>query len=185
MKIGVLALQGAIKLHQAHLEALGAKYIEVTGEKHLKEIDGLILPGGESSVMLKLVDIVGLGTELKAFAKSKPVWGICAGAILMARSVSCPIQPSYNVIDISIQRNAYGRQLESTEQIIDGYYVSFIRAPRILMVGKNVSVMKNLNNDPIWVESGNLMVTTFHPEINNATPSPWHIHFAKKCKGGS
>ncbi|MBI2521031.1 MAG: pyridoxal 5'-phosphate synthase glutaminase subunit PdxT [Bdellovibrio sp.] len=182
MKIGVLALQGAMKLHSPHLHALGTEYIEVMNSTMLKEIDGLILPGGESGVMLKLIALLGFGSDLKKFFASKPTWGICAGAILLAKSVSNPSQPSFHAIDMEIERNAYGRQLNSSAEIVEGYQVSFIRAPRIVQVGKKVNVLARRNDDPIWVESENLMVTTFHPETNNQAPSPWHVRFVEWCK---
>jgi 5'-phosphate synthase pdxT subunit len=181
IKIGVLALQGAIALHRPHIEAAGATYIEVTNSETLKTVDGLILPGGESGVMLKLIDVVGLKDDLTNFLKTKPAWGICAGAILIATAVHNPAQFSFSAIDIDIERNAYGRQLESSEDNIDGYQISYIRAPRITRVGNGVTIFAKRNQDPVWVESGKLTVTTFHPEINIYTPSPWHKAFAAIC----
>jgi 5'-phosphate synthase pdxT subunit len=182
IKIGVLALQGAINLHRPHIEALGAKYVEVVTGDHLHEVDGLILPGGESGTMLKLMKVTGISDALSIFLKEKPAWGICAGAILMAKSVTNPEQEAFAAIDIEIERNAYGRQVDSTEDFINGYGVSYIRAPRILRVGQKVEVFAKREGYPTWVESGNTMVTTFHPEINLKVPSPWHKKLFDCCK---
>ena len=115
IKIGVLALQGAFHLHKFHLESLGAEYVEITDNKALSDIDGLILPGGESGVMLKLIELAGMHDNLLNHLQNKPTWGICAGAILMAKTVIHPNQKSFGVIDIEIERNAYGSQISSIE----------------------------------------------------------------------
>jgi len=184
VKIGVLALQGAITLHRPHIEALGAEYIEVTQSEHLDRVDGLILPGGESGTMLKLMKITGIENALSIFLKERPAWGICAGAILMAKSVKNPEQRSFSAIDIEIERNAYGRQLDSSEDTIDGYNVAYIRAPRIVSTGPTVETFSRRDGFPTWVEQGQSMVTTFHPEINLKTPSPWHQRLFDRCKQG-
>ncbi len=181
MRIGVLALQGAFRLHKSHVEATGAEYVEVTKEKDFESINGLILPGGESGTMLKLIEIVGIDHCLSNFLKTKPVWGICAGAILMAKKVQNPIQKSYSAIDIEIERNSYGRQLDSVEEIIDGYLVSYIRSPKIINTGPNIRILSSRSESPSWVESGQAMVTTFHPEINANAPSPWHQKLSEHC----
>lgn len=182
IQIGVLALQGAFQLHQQHLLAAGAEYVEVSEPKDLSTIDGIILPGGESGVQLRLVDCADLHTPLLQFLKSRPTWGICAGAILMAQSVTNPEQKSYSVMDIDIKRNAYGRQLNSSEEIIDGYQVSFIRAPLITRTGPSVDILSRKDGTPTWVECENKMLTTFHPELNPHTPSPWHRRLIKHCR---
>ena len=181
MRIGVLALQGAFQLHQKHIEALGAEYVPVITSQDFLKIDGLILPGGESATMLKLIDAVGIQDTLTDFFKVKPVWGICAGAILMAKSVSNPAQKSFGVIDIEIERNAYGRQLESQHETIEDYEVASIRAPKIVKVGKDIHVLAKRSGDPTWLEFQKLMVTTFHPETNLSAPSPWHRRFLEYC----
>lgn len=182
MKIGVLALQGAFDLHRPHLEALGVQVQEVVTPRDFEGIAGLILPGGESGVLLKLIEMVGIDESLKAHFASKAAWGICAGAILMAKDVQ-PVQKSYSAIDIAVERNAYGRQLESTQQSVNGYSVSYIRAPRISRVGAGVQVLhERTPADPSWVRCGNKMVTTFHPETNWSRPSPWHQKFLELCK---
>lgn len=177
ISIGVLALQGAFNLHKSHIEALGAKYVEVVNREDFDSIDGLILPGGESAVMLRLIDIVGIKERLGEFLATKPSWGICAGAILMAKSVVNPAQFSFGAIDIAIERNAYGRQLESFQKKIDDYEVSFIRAPKILSVGQGATVLSKREGSPTWVQSNLSMVTTFHPETNLNFPSPIHRRF--------
>jgi 5'-phosphate synthase pdxT subunit len=181
-RIGVLSLQGAFQLHQWHLENAGAEYKEVVTLKDFEKIDGLILPGGESSTMLKLINTVGIGEVLVKFFKSKPIWGICAGAILMAKTVQNPPQKSFGIIDITIERNAYGHQLESFQGKVKDYEVSYIRAPKILSIGNSVNVHAAIDRSPVWIESDNLSVTTFHPETNRSIPSPWHQHLIKKCQ---
>lgn len=184
IRLGVLALQGAFALHRQHIEALGAEYKEVVDDRHFNEIDGLILPGGESSAMLKLIDFVGLERALCAFLSAKPAWGICAGAILMAREVTNPSQKSYGVIDMVIERNSYGRQVDSIQEVLDGCVVSYIRAPRIIDVGQEVLVLSKRDDFPTWVESQRSMVTTFHPELGPA-PSPWHQRFLARTISAS
>ena len=171
-------MQGAFRLHEAHIEALGAEYVEVVNRESMASVDALILPGGESGVMLKLLDQLGLVDDLAQTLRSKPVWGICAGAILMAETVTNPVQRSFGAIAVQVERNAYGRQRESTEALVDGYLVSYIRAPRIATVGPSAQVKAWRDNDPVWVEAGRLMVTTFHPETNPSVPSPWHRRIA-------
>lgn len=172
--VGVLAVQGAFALHRPHLEALGVTYREVITSFDLAAVDGLILPGGESATMLKLLDIVGMKEALREFSTGKPTWGICAGAILLASRVNNPAQESLAAIDVDVERNSYGRQLDSVNEDIGGYRVSYIRAPRIVRVGREIEVFARKGEDPSWVESGNVMLTTFHPETNSAAPSPWH-----------
>lgn len=182
VKIGVLALQGAFKLHQPHIESFGGEYVEVINKRCIEKVDGLILPGGESGVMLKLIEITGLEEPLQEFIKNKPVWGICAGAILLAKTVKNPKQKSYSCIDIEIERNSYGRQLQSSNEIINGYTVSFIRAPKIVAVGKQVKILSEREGFPTCVEDKNVIASTFHPETNGTLPSPWHQYFIRKVK---
>lgn len=181
-RVGVLALQGAFELHRFHVESAGAEYIEVSTPTHFTEIDALILPGGESGVMLKLIGSTGLLPALTVFLKSdKPVWGMCAGAILMAKTVRGPEQQSFGVLDIDIERNAYGRQVDSFHSKINGYEVSYIRAPRITRVGSGLKISATDDSGaPVWVASGNKMVTTFHPETNRERVSPWHLAFIEQ-----
>lgn len=182
--IGVLALQGAVEPHQPHIEASGGEFRAVKTAEQFAEVDALILPGGESTTMLKLIDTFGLWDSLKRSMSSKPVWGICAGSILLAKSVSNPSQKSFGILPISIQRNGYGRQLDSHHTAINGYMVSFIRAPIITDAG-TCEVLATHENSPVWVRSGNAMATTFHPELTLDYPSPMHQTFIDSCKKAS
>ena len=181
VRIGVLALQGAFQLHKPHIEALGAEYIEVMNREDFEKIDGLILPGGESATMLKLIHLAGIKDPLVKFMQANPVWGICAGAILMAKRVYGPEQESFGVINIDITRNAYGRQLDSFEEMISDYKVSYIRAPKISHTDSQLKVLSSNEENPTWVESELHMVTTFHPEMSLNYGSPWHQRFIEKC----
>ncbi len=182
LTVGVLALQGAFQLHEWHLVTSGANYQEVTKPSDFKNLNGLILPGGESSTLLKLIEWSHLTEELILFLNSKPIWGICAGAILMAKSVKNPKQHSFQTLDIEIERNAYGRQQESQEAWIENYLVSYIRAPRISQVGPHIQILHQREGSPTCLETSRILVTTFHPEINRSTPSPWHTRFLEKIR---
>ncbi len=175
--IGVLSLQGCIQPHEPHLKALGATFVEVKTKEDLNQIDGLILPGGESTSILKLIDLFSLETDLMKTFNQVPTWGICAGAILMARKVASPKQKSFKILNITVQRNSYGRQSDSFNTEIDGYCVSFIRAPKINWVGPEIHVLARYNQEPVWVSYGHWMASTFHPELNSNTPSPMHRQF--------
>lgn len=182
VRIGVLALQGAFRAHKPHIESLGAEYIEVINKDDFEIIDGLIVPGGESSTMLKLIHSVGIKDPLVEFMKTNPAWGICAGAILMAKRVYGPEQESLGVVNIEVTRNAYGRQLDSFEEIVSNYKVSYIRAPKISKTDFNLKVLGSREESPTWVESDLHMVTTFHPEMNLNYGSPWHQRLVEKCR---
>jgi 5'-phosphate synthase pdxT subunit len=180
--IGVLALQGDFDAHRKAVERAGGRPIEVRTTQDLDACDGLIVPGGESTTMLKLLEIENLTEPLRQFAGRKPVFGTCAGAILLARSVTSPAQPSLNLIDIDVQRNAYGRQIDSRITRVQAgaseMEAVFIRAPKIRRVGPGGTILATYNGDPVWVEQGRHMVTTFHPEL---TPdSRVHQRFLEK-----
>ena len=175
--IGVLALQGAVEPHKAHIEAAGASFQAVKTAQDIEQVDGLILPGGESTTMLKLIDRFGLWDVLAAQFKQKPVWGICAGSILLAQNVTNPAQKSFGALPITVERNGYGRQIDSHHDDVDGYKVSFIRAPIITDVGDGVDILAEENGKPVWVQSGAVMATTFHPELTLDFPSPMHQAF--------
>lgn len=177
MVIGILALQGAVTPHFRHVSALGAVPVQVRAAKDLENIDALILPGGESSTMLRLLDYQNLRAPLAEFLKTKPAWGICAGAILLARDVQNPAQFSFAALDIAVRRNAYGSQLDSFHADITGYPVAFIRAPKIVKTAENVQVLASHDGAPVWVQQGNIVATTFHPELSDHAPSPMHRHF--------
>jgi 5'-phosphate synthase pdxT subunit len=170
MKIGVLALQGDFDAHRKRLAELGAEVVLVKKPEQLDEIDGLVIPGGESGTFLKLLGLAGF-EKLKQFVRLKPTFGTCAGAILLAREVENPKQPGLGALDIRIRRNAYGRQLDSSirEGKLNGSPIEmvFIRAPKIERVGPGVEVIATEGSDPVAVRQGKAMAATFHPELSN------------------
>ncbi len=188
MKIGVLALQGDFDAHRRRLEELGAEAVLVRDSDDFEGLDGLIIPGGESTTFLKLLGEQTLQT-LNNFVHSKPTFGTCAGAIMLAREVENPKQPVLNAIDISIRRNAYGRQndstiLESTSALgSEPLEMVFIRAPRIERVGNGVEVLASRDHDPVLVRQGNVMAATFHPELS--TDPRVHEEFLRLVGNGS
>jgi pyridoxal 5'-phosphate synthase pdxT subunit len=172
MKIGVLALQGDFAAHRRRLEELGAEVVLVKKPEQLAAIDGLVIPGGESSTFLKLLGEAGF-EKLKQFVRAKPTFGTCAGAILLAKEVENPKQGGMGAIDITVRRNAYGRQLDSS--IRQGKLgdepleMVFIRAPRIERVGPGVEILATEGSDPVVVRQGTVMAATFHPELSDDT----------------
>ena len=183
-RIGVLALQGDFEAHARALTRAGAEPVEVRSADQLRGLDGLILPGGESSTMLKLLEEEKLLEPLREFGSQRPIFGTCAGAILLANEVSNPIQKSLGLMDIGVERNAYGRQLDSritrlNPEGLDGDLEAvFIRAPIIRRVGGDVKVLARYQGDPVLVEQGRHMVATFHPELTD--DSRIHGLFLKK-----
>ncbi|MFP4098285.1 MAG: pyridoxal 5'-phosphate synthase glutaminase subunit PdxT [Alphaproteobacteria bacterium] len=177
--IGVLALQGAVQPHKAHIEAAGAEFRAVKTLSQCEGVDGFILPGGESTTMLKLIERFDLWDGLAAQFAQKPVWGICAGCILLAERVTNPEQKSFGLLPVTVQRNGYGRQIDSHYANIDGYSVSFIRAPIICDVSQDVQVLAEHNGSAVWVKKGTAIATTFHPELTNDRPSPMHSMFVE------
>jgi 5'-phosphate synthase pdxT subunit len=169
--VGVLALQGDFDAHARALQQADANPVEVRTVKDLARCDGLIIPGGESTTMLKLIGLENLLEPLRDFGRNKPIFGTCAGAILLAQEVSAPSQPSLALLDIAVERNAYGRQLDSRIAKIDlnGQETEavFIRAPIIRRVGPSVKVLASYQGTPVWVEQGLHMATTFHPELGS------------------
>ena len=186
MKIGVLALQGDFDAHRKRLDELGAEVVLVRNPAQLDAIDGLIIPGGESSTFLKLLGEAGL-EKLKQFVRLKPTFGTCAGAILLAKEVENPHQAGLGAIDITVQRNAYGRQLDSSirEGLFQGSPTEmvFIRAPKISRVGPGVEVLATEGQDPVVVRQGNVMAATFHPELS--TDGRIHAEFLDRVRNGS
>ena len=176
-KVGVLALQGDFAKHGAAIERLGAVPVFVRDREQFGEIDGLIIPGGESTTMLKLLHIDGLVDALAEFGRTKPVFGTCAGTILMAKDVRNPAQESFGMMDIAVERNAYGRQVDS--RVVDlepdaefGKRTSpgkleavFIRAPIIREVRNGVKVLAEYAGTPVLIEEGRHLAATFHPEL--------------------
>jgi 5'-phosphate synthase pdxT subunit len=175
MKIGVLALQGDFEAHRRRLEELGAEVVLVKKPEQLQEVDGLIIPGGESGTFLNLLGTEGF-EKLKQFVRLKPTFGTCAGAILLATEVENPKQKGLGAIDIAIRRNAYGRQLDSSiregklalnKNLVDSpLEMVFIRAPKIERVGPRVEVIATEGADPVAVRQGKIMAATFHPELS-------------------
>jgi 5'-phosphate synthase pdxT subunit len=188
MKIGVLALQGDFDAHRRRLEELGAEVALVRKPEQFDEIDGLIIPGGESSTFLKLLGEQSF-QKLNDFVHSKPTFGTCAGAILLAKQVENPHQPGLDALDITIRRNGYGRQIDST--IVESattlggepLEMVFIRAPRIERVGEGVEVLAKYDDDPVLVRKGTVMAATFHPELSDDTRV--HQEFLKLVKNGT
>jgi 5'-phosphate synthase pdxT subunit len=176
-RVGVLSLQGDFAAHGAALERAGAAPVYVRERSQLGEIDGLILPGGESTTMLKLLRHENLFDELAEFGRRKPVFGTCAGAILMATDVTNPSQESLRLMDIAVERNAYGRQLDSRVVELDPapefemrtapgrLEAVFIRAPIIRRAGNGAQVLAEYAGDPVLIEQGRHLVATFHPEL--------------------
>ena len=189
MQVGILALQGAIEPHLRKLKRLGVDTLEVRRERDLAGLCGIILPGGESSTMLRLLATNDLLDPLTRFIAHTPTWGLCAGAILLAKTVENPAQPSIGAIDVTITRNAYGRQLESfidtirptaqwaDTQVREGV---FIRAPRIGTLGPLCETLFYWHNDPVVVKSSHILLTTFHPELSE--PDTFHEFFLGMCR---
>jgi 5'-phosphate synthase pdxT subunit len=174
VKIGVLALQGDFALHVQALERCGVEAVEVRKPEQLADVDGLVIPGGESTTLLKLMEEWQFVPALEKFhGAGKPMFGTCAGLILLAREVENPRQFSLGFIDVDVERNAYGRQRESFETrgtaSLDGtptpIEMMFIRAPRIRRVGEGVQVLAREGDDPVMARQGSVLVATFHPEV--------------------
>jgi 5'-phosphate synthase pdxT subunit len=177
LKIGVLALQGNFSLHTKALARCGVQAVEVRKPEQLADLDGLVMPGGESTTLLKLMDEWGFVPALEKFhGEGRPIFGTCAGAILLAREVENPAQFSLGFIDVGVERNAYGRQRESFEAhgaaTLDGgatpVEMVFIRAPRIRRVGPGVRTLAEWKGEPVMVRQGSVLVATFHPELTDA-----------------
>src|ERR1700759_2148379 len=172
-RIGVLAIQGDFAAHAQALEEAGATAVEVRKASQLEGLDGIILPGGESTTFLKFLERDGLLESLQNFVEQKPTFGTCAGCILLARNVSHPAQQSLAVMDISVERNAYGRQIDSAIQTGDTRLpggpleMVYIRAPRIASVGQGVEVLAERDGFPVLVRQGKLLAATFHPELSS------------------
>lgn len=196
--IGCLALQGAVELHRPHIESCGAEFMPVKTPAQFGAVDGFILPGGESTTMLRLIKVFDLWDCLADNFAKKPVWGICAGTILMAEKVLVndnlssrdhatdqkETQKSFGLLPITVLRNGYGPQLESRHTEIEGYTVSFIRAPIIKESANDaLDVLASYDGMPVWVqgkgEQAKYMASTFHPELTQDFPSPVHKRFVE------
>ena len=174
MQIGVLALQGAFAAHSDCLASFGVQSVEVRTSEQLNSVDALLMPGGESSTMSQLLESSGLFDSISLrIADGMPVFGTCAGMILLASEIldGRSDQRSFSAIDISVRRNAFGRQVDSFEGTIDSsvgdFQGIFIRAPRIERVGDGVEVLGSINNEPVFVRQGNVLAASFHPELSN------------------
>ena len=175
--IGVLALQGNYSKHIEILNKLKISSCEVRYNNQLDEINGLIIPGGESTTMTDLMSRNNFYDKIQLFSQTKPILGTCAGLIMMAKSVLDKRVKPLEILDIEVDRNAYGRQVHSfinklpikLEKDLETISVPFIRAPQITKVGKNVEIISNYNKKPVAVKSGIHMGLSFHPELNNIT----------------
>jgi 5'-phosphate synthase pdxT subunit len=193
MKVGVLALQGDFEAHEKALKRAGAGAVQVRTAEELESVDALVIPGGESTTMLKLLEDEGLFDVLREFGAKKPIFGTCAGAILLADEVHNPAQRSLGLMNLVVERNAYGRQLDSrivkvapeaefTRRAGDGELEAvFIRAPVIRSVGKGARVLLRYNGDPVLVEQGRHLVATFHPELTS--DARVHLLFVERLEG--
>jgi pyridoxal 5'-phosphate synthase pdxT subunit len=184
-KIGVLALQGDFDAHRAAIERAGGEAVEVRTAAGLESVDGLILPGGESTTMLKLLNLENLFDPLRRFGETKPIFGTCAGAILLASDVVNPPQQSLALIDATVERNGYGRQIDSRIAQIDlegqPAEAVFIRAPIIRRVGSEAKVLATYQDRPVLIEQGRHLAATFHPELTS--DSRVHRRFIEKVNG--
>ena len=179
LQVGVLALQGDFECHRKQLDSLQIASKEVKLPHQLEEIDGLILPGGESTTMDKLIDRFALRDALIEFGQKKPIWGTCAGMILLSKSIEdnqSNVKP-FGLLDIDVRRTAYGRQVFSFDEILTAnlrgaevsFEASFIRAPKITRVGKDVRILAEYSKEPVLVESGNILASSFHTELSENT----------------
>ncbi|WP_053361230.1 pyridoxal 5'-phosphate synthase glutaminase subunit PdxT [Bacillus sp. FJAT-27251] len=174
MKIGVLGLQGAVREHIRSIEACGAEAVTVKWPEELEALDGLIIPGGESTTMRKLIDKYNFMPSLKQFAaEGKPMFGTCAGLILLAKQVVGYEEPHIGVMDVKVERNSFGRQRESFEADLDingvaeNFSAVFIRAPHIVEAGENVEVLAKCNGRIVAAREGQFLGCSFHPELTD------------------
>ncbi|WP_075620487.1 pyridoxal 5'-phosphate synthase glutaminase subunit PdxT [Paenisporosarcina indica] len=174
VKIGVLALQGAVREHVLSIEASGAEAVLVKRTEDLIEIDGLILPGGESTTMRRLIDLYGMMEPLRAFAKAgHPMFGTCAGLILLADSLVGYDQPHIGVMNVRVERNSFGRQVDSFEApltikgVAEDFPAVFIRAPHITEVGSEIDVLCEHNGRIVMAQQGQFLGCSFHPELTD------------------
>lgn len=190
MKIGILAVQGDFEAHAAMLEQLGANTAEVRTPADLEGCDGLVLPGGESTTQLKLLQAEGLADKIVEFAgHGGAIFGTCAGAILLANDVKHPQQDSLNLMDMTVVRNAYGRQIAS--DVVSGpttlkkepLEMVFIRGPVIERAGPGVKVLAEYAGKPALVQRKNILAATFHPELTDDTTV--HQYFLRLAKAGA
>lgn len=187
MKIGILGFQGAVIEHQRHIEKIGHEAIVVRYPEQLAELDGMILPGGESTTIGKLLNRTGMMEPLRErIREGLPVWGTCAGMILLAKELENDSVRHLAVMDITVKRNAYGTQIDSFDVNVEIPEVStgeiplvFIRAPYITSVGEGVKVISRIDGHIVAARENNMLVTSFHPELTDC--SAFHRYFAGMC----
>lgn len=172
-RVGVLAIQGDYEAHARALREAGAEAVLVRKPDELNGLDGLVLPGGESTTFLKFLERDGFLGALREFVATKPTFGTCAGCILLAREVLHPAQESLGVLRATVERNAYGRQIDSSIQTLEtalpggALEMVYIRAPRIVKTGEGVRVLAERDGFPVLVEQDHLLAATFHPELSS------------------
>jgi 5'-phosphate synthase pdxT subunit len=184
-KIGILAIQGDFEKHKKIIQELGCGGYEIRNREELREMDALVIPGGESTTFIRILYAFNLTETLKEFGATRPVFGTCAGCIVLASGVDRLPQPPLGLIDIHVQRNAYGRQRESfiddvTLDLPDkkSFRGVFIRSPKIIGTGKHIKTLAKHGNDPVMVASDNILVCTFHPELT--TDNAIHTYFLEQ-----
>lgn len=193
-RVGVLALQGDFALHGTALGRAGAAAVEVRKPRELAQVDGLIIPGGESTTLLHLMREWEFFPALEAFHRAgKPIFGTCAGLIVLAREVDNPPQPSLGLIDVGVRRNAYGRQRESFEAAgsvrldgaVEALTMVFIRAPCITRVGSAVEILGRHGDEAVMARQGTVLVSTFHPELtDDPRVHRYFCHLITRAGGG-
>lgn len=189
MKIGVLALQGAVREHIHSLEKLGVEAIAVKKKEQLADLDGLVIPGGESTTMGKLMRKYDMIEPIREMHRQgKPLFGTCAGMICLAQRIEGE-EPHLGLMDITVRRNAFGRQVDSFEAdvpikgIADDFRAVFIRAPLITQAGENVEVLAEVNGEIVAAREGNLLCASFHPELtDDLRMHQFFVDMAKEAK---
>ncbi|MDE3840498.1 pyridoxal 5'-phosphate synthase glutaminase subunit PdxT [Bacillus methanolicus] len=190
IKIGVLGLQGAVREHVRSIEESGAEAVVIKRKEQLAEVDGLILPGGESTTMRRLIDKYDFMDELKEFARQgKPMFGTCAGLILLAKKIVGYDEPHIGVMDVVVERNSFGRQRESFEAELDiagvaeDFTAVFIRAPHIVEAGENVEILSKHNGRIVAARDGRFLGCSFHPELTDDNRfTQYFINMVKEAK---
>ncbi|MFB3169719.1 pyridoxal 5'-phosphate synthase glutaminase subunit PdxT [Neobacillus sp. 179-C4.2 HS] len=189
VKVGVLALQGAVREHISSLEECGAEGVAIKKVEQLREVDGLILPGGESTAMRRLIDKYGFMDALKEFAvEGKPMFGTCAGLILLAKNLVGD-KPHIGVMDITVERNSFGRQVDSFEadlaikDVADYFPAVFIRAPHIVEAGAEVEILSKHNDRIVAAREGQFLGCSFHPELTDRHDiTAYFVEMVKEAK---
>lgn len=190
LKVGVLALQGAVREHMQSLEACGVEAIAIKRKEQLAEVDGLILPGGESTAMRRLIDKYQFMDALKEFARAgKPMYGTCAGLILLAKKLVGYQEPHIGVMDVTVERNSFGRQVDSFESdlairgVADDFPAVFIRAPHIVEAGENVEILSKHDGRIVAAREGQFLGCSFHPELtDDSRLTAYFVGMVKEAK---